>query len=41
LGDFDALVLLLMSHAKGQVVVEDFGFYSRAFTLGSYGRNGG
>jgi len=31
LGDFDALVLglLLMSHAKGQVVVPDFGFYGR------------
>jgi hypothetical protein len=31
LGDFDALVLglLLMSHAKGQVVVRDFGFYGR------------
>jgi hypothetical protein len=31
LGDFDALVLglLLMSHAKGQVVVPDLGFYGR------------
>jgi hypothetical protein len=31
LGDFDALVLglLLMSHAKGQIVVPDFGFYGR------------
>jgi hypothetical protein len=31
LWDFDALVLglLLMSHAKGQVVVLDFGFYGR------------
>jgi hypothetical protein len=31
LGDFDALVLglLLMSHAKGQIVVLDFGFYAR------------
>jgi hypothetical protein len=31
LWDFDALVLglLLMSHAKGQVVVPDFGFYGR------------
>ena len=31
LGDFDALVLglLLMSHARGQVVVPDFGFYGR------------
>jgi len=31
LGDFNALVLglLLMSHAKGQVVVSDFGFYGR------------
>ena len=31
LGDFDALVLglLLMSHAKGQVAVPDFGFYGR------------
>src|ERR1700735_26576 len=31
LGDFDALVLglLLVSHAKGQVVVGDFGFYGR------------
>jgi hypothetical protein len=31
LGDFDALVLglLLMSHAKAQVVVPDFGFYGR------------
>ncbi len=32
LGDFDALVLglLLTSHAKGQVVVPDLGFYGRA-----------
>ena len=30
LGDFDALVgLLLMSHAKGQIAVPDFGFYAR------------
>jgi hypothetical protein len=30
-GDFDALVLglLLMSHAKGQVIVPDLGFYGR------------
>jgi hypothetical protein len=33
LGDFDALVLclLLMSHAQGQVVVPDLGFYGRDF----------
>jgi hypothetical protein len=31
LGDFDALVLglLLMSHAKSQLIVPDFGFYGR------------
>jgi hypothetical protein len=33
LGDFDALVLglLLMSHAQGQVIVPDLGFYGRDF----------
>jgi hypothetical protein len=31
LGDFDALVLglFLMSHFKGQIIIEDFGFYGR------------
>jgi hypothetical protein len=31
LGDFDALVLglLLMAHFKGQVIVQDLGFYGR------------